>query len=53
MISTGFEIGALKHNILEYISKNGDEHYFMYDLYDEVKELKEQIMQLESQVEYI
>jgi hypothetical protein len=53
MISTGFKIGALKHNILEYISSNGDEHYFMYDLYDEVKELKEQITQIQSQVQYI
>jgi TusA-related sulfurtransferase len=53
MISTIFKIKKIKYSFLKYISDNGENHYFMYDLYDEVKELKKQITKLESQVEYI
>lgn len=51
MITQTFQIREIKYNLLEYISEHGNNHYFMYDLYDEVKELKQQISQNTTQLE--
>lgn len=52
--SSTLEIGKIKYCLLDYISDNGDNHYFMYDIYEEVKELKKQITQNSTDVkEYL